>query len=270
MDLAAPFALPLLLCFLVMLGLAAVCILQARRARVASAAQAELGRLAADRSRRLSLLAREIAQPGLVLLGIADRLDGAPEGAWRDSVPALRGEAARLLQLSDEISDELAAQSQGRALHLREEALSLSALLDQAMDEVRRPLGEGARHWQAAPELADVQVMGDRRALGRALVQVLARAVRDTGPGDCISLRVVRGPDALALVVEDEGAGMPPGDLGAGLPGGSGTRGLALGLATARDLVRAHGGDLQVEAAAGIGTRAWLTFPLSRIVPAPP
>jgi signal transduction histidine kinase len=52
-----------------------------------------------------------------------------------------------------------------------------------------------------------------------------------------------------------------------------GTRGLPLGLSVARDLLRAHGGDLTVETAEGIGSRCWLWLPRHRVLaptPQPP
>ncbi|UFN50219.1 HAMP domain-containing histidine kinase [Roseomonas sp. OT10] len=262
MDFALPSAIaPLLAALPPVLGLvaAALVIARLRRRLVTAEARAENeATLAAQRTRRLGLLAQDIAQPGLSLLGLAERLEGADHGA----AAVLRLESARLLSLSDEIADELAARSGAR--RLREEPLALPQLIDQAMEAVRRPLGDGVRHWRADPGLEGLTVLGDRRALCRVMTQVLARAVRETRQGDCIAVRAVHGPDTLALVVEDEGAGLSPGDLALGE--GEGTRGLGLGLATARDLLRAHGGELRVEASAGIGTRAWLTLPRVRIL----
>jgi len=235
-----------------------------------SALQAERSReglLRGEQSRRLALVSRELSQPGLSLLGMADQLAKAPETEAPAIAASLRAESARLLRLSDEIADELA--SRGGERHLREEPLVLGALLDQALLEVRRPLGEASRHWNIDPRIGELTLLGDRRALSRSLAQVLMRAVRETGTGDCIALRLVRGPDNLSLLIEDEGAGLASGDI-VGMPGeAGGTRGLELGLATARDLMRAHGGDLVVEAAAGVGTRAWLTLPRRRVISDP-
>ena len=48
----------------------------------------------------------------------------------------------------------------------------------------------------------------------------------------------------------------------------AGTRGLDLGLSLARSLAAAHGGDIRLESAPGIGARAWLTLPRNRLVEA--
>ncbi|MFC0408796.1 sensor histidine kinase [Roseomonas elaeocarpi] len=235
-----------------------------------SALQAERGResaLRAGQARRLALVSRELSQPGLSLLGMADQLAAAPEAEAPAIAASLRAESARLLRLSDEIADELA--SHGGERHLREEPLVLGALLDQALLEVRRPLGDASRHWSIDGRIGELTLLGDRRALSRSLAQVLMRAVRETGAGDCIAIRLVRGPDNLSLLIEDEGAGLASGDIAGMAAEAGGTRGLELGLATARDLMRAHGGDLVVEAAAGVGTRAWLTLPRRRVISDP-
>lgn len=232
-----------------------------RELRAAHRAIEVQSRLAAERGRRLGLLARDVTNPGLSLIGIADRLSRMP-----DAVPEaakLRREGARLLKLSDEVGDSLAAEAGAR--RLREEPLPLGPLVEAALAEVREPMS-GARHWRLDPELDGLVVLGDRRALARVLSQVLVRAARETSPGDWIGLRAVRTAEAVSLVVEDEGNGCPPGDLSAETGEAEGTRGVASGLATARDLLRAHGGDLLVEAAPGIGARAWLTLPRARVL----
>ena len=227
-------------------------------ARHAAEAQS---RLAADRGRRLGLLARDMSHPGLCLLGIADRISA--EAGVAEEAAKLRRESARLLQLCDEAGDSLAAEAGSR--RLREEPVALGPLVEAALAELREPM-HGVRHWRLDPALEGVVVLGDRRALSRILSQVLMRAARETCPGDWIGFRPVRTADSLALVVEDEGSGRSAGDLSASSGEAGGTRGVVGGLATARDLLRAHGGDLLVESAPGIGTRAWLTLPRARIL----
>ena len=43
------------------------------------------------------------------------------------------------------------------------------------------------------------------------------------------------------------------------------SRGLGFGLSLARSLLRAHGGELVIEAAPGIGARAFLSLPPERM-----
>ncbi|SHI35368.1 Histidine kinase-, DNA gyrase B-, and HSP90-like ATPase [Roseomonas rosea] len=226
-------------------------LLERSREAEARAAQAEL-RLGSQ-GRSLGLVARELEAPGLGLLGLATRLP--PEIA-----PGVESEGRRLLALADEVADQAAAQPHARSL--KENRIPLGPLLKEAVETVALPMGAGARHWQVSPEAEALTVLADRRALGRVLSQALARAARETRAGDRITLRIVRAAETVALVIEDEGAGLPGGDL----TGGEGTRGLSLGLSAARELMRAHGGELTLEAAPGIGARTWLTLPRARVL----
>ena len=82
-----------------------------------------------------------------------------------------------------------------------------------------------------------------------------------------IDLRPVLTADSLAIVVEDEGAGLGAPDLTAEAAAAEArTRGLSFGLAVARSLLEAHGGELRLEAQPGVGARAWLILPRARML----
>ncbi|MFZ4410739.1 MAG: sensor histidine kinase [Paracraurococcus sp.] len=252
--------------FLACLLLAPAIILALRRARsLARRLQAaeDVGdafrRQAEGRGRCLGLVARELQGPGLALLGQAARLPDDP-------ALAVAAAAQQMLRLSDDIAEYLAVEAGPR--RLVPEAVALAPLLEDAVAEVVARLGAGRRDWRLAAEFAGLTLQADRRALHGALTQVLARTARLTRDGDSIDLRPVLTEESLAIVVEDEGAGLPAADLATGAPGG--TRGLGLGLAIARSLVEAHGGSLRLEARPGVGARAWLTLPRARLLPAPP
>jgi len=210
------------------------------------------------RSRYPGLLAQEMQGHGLALLGYATA-PRAPAG--RDT--GLEGRARALMGLSADVSDLLAQGAGPRVL--KEDAIPLGPVLDEVIGHIVQALTPGRRHWQVAPELRDLTLSADRRALTGALRQVLTRVVRQTRDGDSVQMRLVRADESVAIVVEDDGAGHAAEDLN-GLTLGRGTRGLGLGLVVAHDLMRAHGGNLTIEAVPGIGARAWLTLPRSRVL----
>ena len=238
-------------------------LLRARQGhRLAEAAAAGARRSAEARARCLGLLAQELQAPGLALLGHAGTLP-------QPQATAIAAEGRRLLRLSDDIAEFLATEAGPRSL--RPEALPLAPLLAEAVAATTAQLGPGIRQWRLAPEFTDLTLHADRRALRGALLQVLARAARMTRDGDWIDLRPVLTPETLAIVVEDEGAGLGAEDLAAGAPvvtEAERTRGLGFGLAVARSLLEAHGGGLRLEALPGVGARAWLSLPRERVVAA--
>lgn len=221
------------------------------RARAALARASAAEARAAGYARALGLLAEEVQAPGLALLGLAERT----------REPAVAAEARRVLRLVDETKEMLAASAGPRSL--AEERVELAPLLAEVQAEVSAQLGPARRQWRVAPDFAGMVLHADRRALRGALAQVLARSARLTRDADWIDLKPVLTSATVAIVVEDEGAGLGAPDLAAG---GEGTRGLSFGLAVARSLVEAHGGELRLEAQPGVGARAWLVFPRARLV----
>ncbi len=249
-DLPSPFLAPILAPLLVLAGLLSLRTRRAQRAAEARAAAAE--RLAAARGRCLSLGAAQRRGPALVLMA-AGRV----------------GLARQLLRISDDLS-RLATEPGGPGERAITDApLPLGPVVDAAVTTVASQIRPGHRHWQVDPALRALTVRADRRALEGALAALLHRAAGHSREGDVVVLRHVLASETLAIVVEDEGDGLTVADMAADLPGVStGTRGLDLGLSLARSLAVAHGGDIRLESAPGIGARAWLTLPRERLLEA--
>lgn len=230
-----------------------------RFARCLSETEAQRA-LADSRARSMSLLARDMNSIGLGLLGRAQALRGSHNLAFE-------AEARQLLALADAASEEGAGAVAAR--FLAEEQHPLAPILHEAVAVATAQLGPGIRHWRIAPEIETLTVTADRRALRGAMVQVLGRAARATDDGDFIDIRADLRPHAACIVVEDEGVGLATEDLTPAAHDGNPerTRGLGFGLALARSLLRAHGGELVIEAAPGIGARTFLSLPPERIAP---
>jgi two-component system phosphate regulon sensor histidine kinase PhoR len=112
------------------------------------------------------------------------------------------------------------------------------------------------------------RVMVDRPRLGQVLVNLLHNAVKFTEPGGQIRLSAREEGDAILFCVEDTGVGIPTSDLHRVFerfyktdPARSGG-GTGLGLAVARHLVEAHGGEIWVESELGRGSKFCFTIPV--------
>ena len=117
------------------------------------------------------------------------------------------------------------------------------------------------------------EVPGDRTQIERALANLVANAVKFAPPGGRVTVRSDCGPDAVVLTVHDTGPGIAPGEqeqifvkYRSRAPGRRG-EGIGLGLAVARGVARAHGGELTVDSAPGGGTTATLRLPLAAAAP---
>jgi len=196
-------------------------------------------------------------------IGLALRRLAASHDMPRDEAQAL---ALQLLEVADHLGDLLVRDSGPR--RLREEELRLKPLLEEALAIATAQLGSNARACRLDASLAPVLLRADARALRGAVVQVLVRAARLTGPQDGIDIRFARLGNLVAIIIEDEGSGLAADDLASRSPAAH-SRGLGFGLSLARSLLHAHGGDLVFETASGVGTRAWLTLPETRLLEAP-
>jgi len=221
-------------------------------------------RLAAVRGRCLSLAAQELRGPGLALMGQLDRLP--PDHRLAGEAATLGTVAQQLLRIADDLSD-FATESTARTM--QDAPAQLGPLVDAAVAAVAAQIRPGRRHWQIDQGLRNLTVRADRRALEGAIGALLRRAARHSRDGDVIALRHAMAADTMAIIVEDEGDGLASQDLVCETAGPvNGTRGLDLGLSLARSLAAAHGGDIRLESAPGIGARAWLTLPRARLLEA--
>jgi len=223
--------------------------------------------LAETRRRSFGLLSRDLTSMGLALLGRAQALAAQPEGA--EAGRAFEGDARHLLALADAAAEDGGGAVSARGL--REERFPLAPILREAVAIAGAQLGPGKRHWRIAPAIENLVVTADRRALRGALVQVLGRAARATSEADVIDIRADLRPHAASIVIEDEGVGLAIEDLSPVAHDGAAdrSRGMGFGLSLARSLLRAHGGELVIEAAPGIGARAFLSLPPERMAETP-
>ncbi len=156
--------------------------------------------------------------------------------------------------------------SGGHAPRLAPRPVMLGPLIERAIGAALRTVGPGLRHWQVDPALRRRMIAADAGMLEGALAALVRRAVIHSREGDIIALRWVEATETVAIVVEDEGDGLP--GLGAELDEAGTVTSLGIGLHHARSLAAAQGGDVRLEAAPGIGARAWLTLPRDRLVEA--
>ncbi|HEY1412171.1 MAG TPA: ATP-binding protein, partial [Rhodopila sp.] len=115
---------------------------------------------------------------------------------------------------------------------------------------------------------AHVTVQARSLSLKRVFVNLVANAVNYGGSAR-VRL-VIRDPRTVLVEVEDDGPGIPPGDLERvfepfhrGEPSRNReTGGVGLGLPIARNIMRAHGGDVVIANRPGGGARATVTLPV--------
>ena len=150
----------------------------------------------------------------------------------------------------------------------RREPLELGALLSAAV-EAARPLADERRLHLVASGPCDCSLEGDAHLLTRAVENLLDNALRHSPAGGSVAVCWERSPAGWRFAVGDSGPGIAPADLPhifdplyrGDASRNRGTGGAGLGLAIARRILRAHGGDLTAANRPGGGAELTATLP---------
>lgn len=210
--------------------------------------------------------AHELATPLSTIAVVARELERRLEleGASDDDVAdarLVRDEVARCRRILDRMTVE-SGDSAGEALV----ACTVRELLDETLSEVV----ERARvDLELFAPLAEERVWIPVQALAMALRSVLSNALDASPAGERVRLTAARLGEVLEIEVEDRGEGMDAERARRATdpffttkePG----RGMGLGLFLTRSVVDRLGGELLLDSRPGVGTRARVRLPFSRL-----
>ena len=256
--------------------------------RVPIEGPAELARLAAsfnsmaaeaDASRRtlrkfVSDASHELRTPLTVIRGFIEAMrDGTVHNAeGRDhSLAVIDNELRRLQRLVATLLD-LSRIESGQA-SLRHDPVDVVGVARQCLEIVSHRAAEQDvdLRLEAPPSLP--LVLGDADRLEQVIGNLLDNALRYTPTGGQVIVTLGAAGGDVTIVVSDTGAGIPREALPhvfqrfyTADPARSG-RGAGLGLAIAREIALAHGGDIAVTSAPGQGSAFALRLPATAMSP---
>ena len=215
--------------------------------------QARLRRFVDDRTRLLAAISHDLRTP---ITSLRLRAELVEEDENRERMLATLDEMERIVEASLEFARQEASSEPTRVV-------DLAALIESVVSDLA-DLGRAARFAGAVRTPHACRPAGIKRALRNLVENAIAY-------GGGAEVRLERGTDQLRLVVADHGPGIPEAMLEKVLEPfvrleGSRSRdtgGIGLGLAIARTIARAHGGDVVLANRPGGGLEASLVLPLA-------
>jgi two-component system OmpR family sensor kinase/two-component system sensor histidine kinase BaeS len=215
-----------------------------------------------DRQRRelMADIAHELRTPLSVIQG---RLEGLVDGVYpRDDAQLgqVIEDTRMLARLVDDL--RLLAHTESGMLSLQKEPTDAAIL---AQDVVNSFAGEAKTRsvsvsLDAAADLPLVDI--DPLRIREVIANVLANALRHTPAGGSISVTLTHSGSGISVTIADSGTGIAQEDLPKVFDRfykGRSSSGSGLGLTIARNLVRAHGGEIRAESQPGRGTSITFT-----------
>lgn len=191
-------------------------------------------------------------------------------------VPYLQAMVARdrrqveaMMRLIDDMMD--ASRINSKQLSIRPAPMEVSALLSRVVENLAQQAAAAG-----SPITLDagqpVAAQWDEFRIEQVVINLLTNALR-YGEGKPVEVSLRLLPQGACISVRDHGRGISPADQQrifeqfSRVASDDGTGGLGLGLFITRQLVRAHGGSINVESSQGAGAEFTVTLPLTPPAP---
>ena len=223
-----------------------------------------------DREDVLAIVSHELRNPlnavSLVAaqLGKLARDEERTPASLEQLSARLRRNAARMTRLVTDLLD--LSRIEGGRLSLTPEPLRSSELLSEAIEMMRPAVEEKHAAIELSPSY-EALVSCDRDRILQVFANLIGNATRFVPYGGTIRVAAHRKNHLCEFVVADDGPGIEPALQGRIFDRfwqapESVRHGIGLGLAIAKGIVEAHGGESRVESALGAGSSFFFQLPL--------
>jgi len=219
----------------------------------------------------ITTISHELRTPLTSVLGSLGMLMGnmkeqLPEQAER-LISLAHSNSRRLVRLISDILD--IEKIEAGKMTFQFEPLDLTALVDQVIGDSKALAGQAKITISCQTRTTDAWVNGDADRLMQAVTNLLSNAIKFSPPGEPVEVVLGEHDAMLRIEVTDHGPGIPEefhsqvfkkfaqaGRSDRGWKAGTG-----LGLSIARLIVRQHGGHIDFQSSASVGTTFYIDLP---------
>jgi signal transduction histidine kinase len=220
----------------------------------------------------LAVMSHELRTPLNAIAGYAELLalgvSGKLNAEQNDAVNRIQRNEQHLLGLIDEVLSFARVEAGASTMSARQ--LSVCEELDALEPIVQPDMQKKSIALRRVPCDSELRVWADRLKLRQILLNIVGNAIKFTPAGGSIQLAAEPTGDKVVITVADTGIGVPSDKLTQIFEPffqvDSGTTreyaGVGLGLAIARDITRAMGGDIYFDSTVGRGSVVSVVLPI--------
>jgi two-component system sensor histidine kinase KdpD len=194
-----------------------------------------------------------------------------------DASSSLPQQQRELVRIADEETDRMSqlvteaiqlARIEGGKFHLNQEVRFPISLISGALRQMKPSLEGRHVEVEASDDLPLVLV--DAELVQLVIRQLLDNALKYSLPTGSITLKATTDENGVVIAIADQGPGIPQEEQSRifdkfyrGAQGDSQTKGTGMGLAVAREVVHAHGGEIHLKSSPGLGSEFYFSLPLA-------
>jgi two-component system, NtrC family, sensor histidine kinase KinB len=170
----------------------------------------------------------------------------------------------RLAEIAANLQAVASLEERRRQLQLA--PASVGELIGAAVQKISAGYRDKKVSLMSGADSAATRVLADPEAAKLVLTSLLRNALAHTPEGGTVTVRAAGEEGRVRFTVSDTGRGIPADHRDKifepfhQVPGTEDLGGAGLGLATARDIVQAHGGEIHCDSEEGKGTTFWFTL----------
>ena len=185
----------------------------------------------------------------------------------REQIETIRVSAKRMSRLIEDLLDVTRLEG-GKRLPIQPEAVEVEPLLREAWEMFKAQAATQSVTLQRRVEGRLPAVRADRHRIMQVLSNLIGNSLKFTPEGGIVTVRAETAESEVLVSVADTGAGIPKENLKDIFhPYWQAKRaermGAGLGLAIAKGIVEAHGGQIRCGSVPGVGTTFNVTLPLA-------
>lgn len=228
----------------------------------------ELGESEKVKNDFISSVSHELRTPLTAIRGWSETMIATQneeiDPTTRRGIEVIYKETERLSRLVEELLDSSRIQN-GRFKLMVGPMNVVAEFEDTVFMMMERGKIEGVTI-EYTPELDEVNILGDKNRLKQVFFNIIDNAIKHSEQNGKIRTAVTCDETSVCITIEDHGEGISPEDLPfikqMFYKGHSQKRGSGIGLGVADEIVKKHGGTLDIQSKLGEGTKVIISLPL--------